>query len=160
MVDAVPPPVVQEVLHAVIEPLLAVRVETAKSTAPGDDVARNPTGLPVNPLEVANTVSLPTVWSSVQDVTVAMPVPSVDCDPPVTVPLVTDAAANVTATAETALPARSVTLTDGTGETAVLTVPLSSVELLAAIVVALPGLAVALNVTGDPEGTLALACTV
>ena len=61
MVEAVPPPVVQEVLQAVIEPLLAVSVETDRSTAPGDDVATKRTGLPVSPADVASTVSLPTV---------------------------------------------------------------------------------------------------
>lgn len=90
----------------------------------------------------------------------ATPVPLVDCDPPVTVPLVTEVAANVTETPDTALPPRSVTFTDGAGETAVFTVPLSSVALFAAIVVACPGFAVAVNVTGDPDGTVALACTV
>jgi hypothetical protein len=33
--DAVPPPVVHDVLHAVIEPLLAVNVDTPRLTLPG-----------------------------------------------------------------------------------------------------------------------------
>jgi len=158
-VDAVLPGV-QETLHAVIEDVAAENVDTVRSTGPGDDVATNRTGLPVKPLDVASTVSFPTVWLSVQEVTVATPVPPVDCVPPVTVPLNADVAANVTEMLETPLPARSVTFTDGAGATAVLTVPLTRVALFDAMVVALPGFAVALNDTGDPDGTLALACTV
>src|SRR5215469_13019092 len=124
IVDAVPPPVVQLVEQAVIGELLAVSVDLAALTEPATPVAVKVTGFPAIPPGAAVAVSVlacDAMLSRIQLPTVATPFEAVLVEPPVTLPLVA-ATVNVTPTPETALPARSVTLTDGAVATAVFTV--------------------------------------
>src|ERR1051325_940562 len=126
--------------------------------------AVNVTGLPVRPLAAAVRVLLlvPAAGPSVQLVRLAIPEAFVLtvaglAGTEVPPPLVT---VNVTATPDTALPPASVTRTEGGAPTAVPTVALCDVEELAAIVLAVPAVADAVNVTGLPESPEALAVSV
>ena len=132
--------------------------------APTVPEALNVTGLPLGTVAEADTVLLllPTVDPKVQLVSVATPLTSVvriaglagtiDPPPPVTV--------NVTDTPETGFPPTSVTFTEGGAATAVLTVALWETAELAAMVFAGPAVLEAVNVTGLPLGTAAVAVRV
>src|SRR6184192_38196 len=126
-------------------------VSASLTAVPAVPVAVNDTGLPVIPLPAAVAVSVFvfTVAGSVQLPTVAIPLPSVVCVPPVTLPLPA-AGVNVTATSATGFPFASLTITDGGDVTAVPAVADWLVGLFAAIVVAAPAVPVAVNVTGLP----------
>src|SRR5205823_11293516 len=120
---------------------------------PAVPVAVNDTGLPVIPLPAAVAVSVFvfTVAGSVQLPTVAMPLPSVVCVPPVTLPLPA-AGAKVTLTPGTGFPAPSRMITDGGEPTAAPAVPDWLVGLFATMAAAAPALRVMPEVTGaSPE---------
>ena len=120
---------------------------------PAVPVAVNDTGLPVIPLPAAVAVSVFvfTVAGSVQLPTVAMPLPSVVCVPPVTLPLPA-AGAKVTLTPCTGFPAPSRMITDGGEPTAAPAVPDWLVGLFATMAAAAPALRVMPEVTGaSPE---------
>ena len=126
-------------------------VETASVVAvPGVPVAVNVTGDPVRPSLVAVSVFEPAVVPSVQLVTAATPSAPVvtavvgSTDPP------PDATANVTLTPDTGLLFASVTSTLGTTDTALPATADWPSPALIATVAALPGVPVAVNVTGEP----------
>jgi len=131
--------------------------------APAVPEAVNVTGLPLRPVAVAVTVLLlvPAVGPSVQLVAVATPLALVEtvvgpAGTTVPPPAVT---AKVTCTPATGLFPASVTFTDGGAVTAVATVALCVVTLLAAIVVAPPVVPEAVKVTGLPLNPAAVAVT-
>ena len=88
------------------------------AAAPAVPVAVNVTGLPESVPDVAVSVLDPAVVESVQLPTAAIPLASVVCVAPVTLPLA-GPGANVTDTPEAGLPNASVTITDGGTRTAV-----------------------------------------
>src|SRR5207302_1466598 len=126
------------------------------AAAPAVPVAVKVTGLPARDPDVAVSVFEPAVALNVQLPTVAMPLPLVVWLAPVIVPF-PGATANVTATCATGFPFASFTITDGGVLTAVPAVADWLVALFAAIVAAVPAVAVALKGTGDPAP---VACTV
>jgi len=88
------------------------------AAGPAVPVAVNVTGLPESAPDEAVSVLDPAVVDSVQPPTVAIPLASVVCVAPVTLPLA-GPGANVTDTPEAGLPNASVTITDGGTRTAV-----------------------------------------
>jgi len=88
------------------------------AAGPAVPVAVNVTGLPESVPDEAVSVLDPAVVDSVQPPTVAIPLASVVCVAPVTLPLA-GPGANVTDTPEAGLPNASVTITDGGTRTAV-----------------------------------------
>src|SRR5881392_2886178 len=127
------------------------------AAAPAVAVAVKITGLPASPLAVARAVSVRTVVPRVQEVAVATPLPSVVTGVGgFTVPLA-PVALNVTATPETGFPFASFTSTEGGELTAAPAVPGWLVGLFAAIVAAVPAVAVAVKITGLPASPLAVA---
>src|SRR5205823_3883912 len=122
------------------------------AAVPAVAVAVKITGLPASPLAVARAVSVRTVVPRVQEVAVATPLPSVVTGVAgSTVPLA-PVALNVTATPETGFPFASFTSTEGGELTAAPAVPGWLVGLFAAIVAAVPAVAVAVKITGLPAG--------
>src|SRR5882762_3245203 len=127
---------------------------------PAAPVAVKVTGLPVSPVAVAVSEFEPAVGPRVQDVTVAIPfVPVVTGVVGTSVPP-PDATANVTATPATGLPLASCTITDGSIGTAVPAVAVWLLPALSAIVLAVPAVPVAVNVTGLPMSPLDVAVSV
>src|SRR5205823_6520630 len=113
------------------------------AAVPAVAVAVKIAGLRASPLAVARAVSVRTVVPRVQEVAVATPLPSVVTGVAgFTVPLA-PVALNVTATPETGFPFASFTSTDGGEATAAPAVPGWLVGLFAAIVAAVPAVAVA-----------------
>src|SRR5205823_6049021 len=127
------------------------------AAAPAVAVAVKITGLPASPLAVARAVSVRAVVPRVQEVAVATPLPSVVTGVAgFTVPFA-PVALNVTATPETGFPFASFTSTEGGELTAAPAVPGWLVGLFAAIVAAVPAVAVAVKITGLPASPLAVA---
>jgi hypothetical protein len=143
---------------AVIVPCAALTNDRLALGASAVPVARNRTGLPLRPVDVASNVSGPATVPRIQLPTTAIPLALVVWLAPVTLPLCADEA-KVTATPATGFPFASFTITDGAGLTAVFTVatsPLCSPAMLAAF----PAVPVATNVTGLPVRPTAVAVTV
>src|SRR5213079_1720487 len=125
--------------------------------APAVAVAVKITGLPVSPLAVARAVSVRTAVQRVQEVAVATPLPSVVTGVAGSTVPFAPVALNVTATPATGFPFASFTSTDGGEPTAAPAVPGWLVGLFAAIVAAVPAVAVAVKITGLPVSPLAVA---
>src|SRR5205823_183036 len=127
------------------------------AAVPAVAVAVKITGLPASPLAVARAVSVRTVVPRVHELAGATPLASVVTGVAgFTVPLA-PVALNVTATPETGFPFASFTITEGGELTAAPAVPGWLVGLFAAIVAAVPAVAVAVKITGLPASPLAVA---
>ena len=143
----------------IVADCVVTEFETIAAAAPTVPVALNVTGLPVRPLTVARTEFAPAALPSVQDVSVAMPLALVDTVAGNTVPPPVNTE-NTTLTPLTGLPPASVTFTLGDAATAVPAVAVCVVTEFDAIVVAVPTVPVAVNVTGLPVSPVAAAAIV
>src|SRR5439155_237713 len=127
------------------------------AAAPAVAVAVKITGLPVSPLAVARAVSVQIGRASCREGGVVTAVPVFVTGGAGSTGPFAPVALNVTATPETGFPFASFTITDGGELTAAPAVPGWLVGLFAAIVAAVPAVAVAVKITGLPVSPLAVA---